>query len=110
MGARPSEALRRFLPRLEPLFLVHVAVILILCVLVLYPIGIILNQSIRDEDGALSFDSYVLAYTNLRNYQAILNTLIIASGTALFAIGVGTFLAWAVVRTDMPGRNRCSAS
>jgi iron(III) transport system permease protein len=93
------------MPRPEPLFLVHVAVILILCVLVLYPIGIILNQSIRDEDGALSWDSYALAYTNLRNYQAILNTLIIASGTALLAIGVGTFLAWAVVRTDMPGRN-----
>jgi len=92
-------------PRLEPLFLVHVAVILILCVLVLYPIGIILNQSIRNEDGALSIDSYLQAYSNLRNYQAILNTLIIASGSALFAIGVGTFLAWAVVRTDMPGRN-----
>jgi iron(III) transport system permease protein len=106
IGARSSEwSLRRFVPRPQPLFLVHVAVILVLCVLVLYPIGIILNQSIRNDDGALSWDSYVQAYTNLRNYQAILNTLIIAAGAALFAVGVGTFLAWAVVRTDMPGRN-----
>jgi iron(III) transport system permease protein len=106
MGARSSEwSLRGLVPRPQPLFLVHVAVILVLCVLVIYPIGIILNQSIRNDDGVLSWDAYVLAYSNLRNYQAILNTLIIAAGTALFAIGVGTFLAWAVVRTDMPGRN-----
>ena len=90
--------------RLEPLFLVHVAVILVLCVLVLYPIGIIVNQSIRNDDGGLSLDWYLQAYSNLRNYQAILNTLVIAAGSALFAIGVGTLLAWAVVRTDMPGR------
>jgi iron(III) transport system permease protein len=95
---------RRLLPPLEPLFVVHLAVILFLCVLVLYPIGIIVNQSIRNDDGGLSLDWYLLAYSNLRNYQAILNTLLIAAGSALFAIGVGTLLAWAVVRTDMPGR------
>ena len=65
---------------------------------------IIVNQSIRNDDGGLSLDWYWLAYSNLRNYQAILNTLLIAAGSALFAIGVGTLLAWAVVRTDMPGR------
>jgi iron(III) transport system permease protein len=95
---------RRLLPPLEPLFVVHLAVILFLCVLVLYPIDIIVNQSIRNDDGGLSLDWYLLAYSNLRNYQAILNTLLIAAGSALFAIGVGTLLAWAVVRTDMPGR------
>jgi iron(III) transport system permease protein len=95
---------RRLLPPLEPLFVVHLAVILVLCVLVLYPIAIIVNQSVRNDDGGLSLDWYLLAYSNLRNYQAILNTLLIAAGSALFAIAVGTLLAWAVVRTDMPGR------
>jgi iron(III) transport system permease protein len=105
IGARTSGwSLRRLLPPLEPLFAVHLAVILVLCVLVLYPIGIIVNQSIRNDDGGLSLDWYLLAYSNLRNYQAILNTLVIAAGSALFAIAVGTLLAWAVVRTDMPGR------
>ncbi len=105
VGARTSEwSLRRLLRPLQPLFVVHLAVILVLCVLVLYPIGIIVNQSIRNDDGGLSLDWYLLAYSNLRNYQAILNTLVIAAGSALFAIGVGTLLAWAVVRTDMPGR------
>jgi iron(III) transport system permease protein len=87
-----------------PLFAVHVAVILFLCVLIVYPALILLDQSVRAEDGSLSFVWYVTAYTNLRSYEAILNTLAIAAGTAAIAVVAGTFLAWAVVRTDMPGR------
>jgi iron(III) transport system permease protein len=86
------------------LFGAHIIVILFLCVLILYPTFILLHHSIRDEAGALSFANYFLAYTTLRNFQAILNTIIVAFGTALFSVIVGTFLAWAVVRTDMPGR------
>ena len=44
------------MPRLEPLFLVHIAVILMLCIFVLYPIAIIVNQSIRNDDGGLSLE------------------------------------------------------
>ncbi len=87
-----------------PLFAAHVAVILFLCVLIVYPALILLDQSVRTDDGALTADWYVLAYTNLRNYQAVLNTIIISAGTSVAAVVAGTFLAWAVVRTDMPGR------
>ncbi len=86
------------------LFAAYLIVIAFLCVLILYPALIVLNQSVRDDSGALSLTWYVQAYTSLRNYQAILNTIIIASSTAAIAIVVGTFLAWAVARTDMPGR------
>src|ERR1700690_2986641 len=87
-----------------PLFAVHVAVIAFLCVLIIYPALIVLDQSVRDRDGALSLTWYIAAYSNPRSYEAILNTLIIAAGTAAIAVVSGTFLAWAVVRTDMPGR------
>jgi iron(III) transport system permease protein len=86
------------------LFAAHVAVILFLCVLILYPTAILIDQSFRDDDGALTLANYVSTYTSLRNYQAILNTLLISCGTALVSVVVGSFLAWAVVRTDMPGR------
>src|SRR5262249_35001759 len=59
---------------------------------------------VRTDDGALTAGWYVQAYTSLRNYQAILNTVIIAAGTSALAVVAGTFLAWAVVRTGMPGR------
>ena len=87
-----------------PVFAVHVAVILFLCVLIVYPAAILIDQSVRAGDGSLSLTWYIAAYSNPRSYEAILNTLIIASGTAAIAVVAGTFLAWAVVRTDMPGR------
>lgn len=87
-----------------PLFAAHVAVILFLCVLIVYPAVILLDQSVRTDEGALSLAWYVQAYTSLRSYEAILNTLVISAGTSLAAVVAGTFLAWAVVRTDMPGR------
>jgi len=90
--------------RIDVLLLVHIATIVLLCVLILYPIAILINQSIRADDGALSFTWYFQAYTNLRNYQAILNTIIVAIGATTLAVIIGTALAWAVVRTDMPGR------
>jgi iron(III) transport system permease protein len=89
---------------LDPLLYVQLAVILLLGMMIVYPVAILLNESIRDESGALSLVWYVEAYTNPRNYWAILNTLIIATGVALVATVIGTFLAWAVVRTDVPGR------
>jgi iron(III) transport system permease protein len=89
---------------INPLIIVHVAVIAILCVLVLYPALIVVNQAIRDDQGALSFVWFIQAYTTPRNYAAILNTLIIAASTSLLAVGLGTTIAWAVSRTNMPGR------
>jgi iron(III) transport system permease protein len=100
---RPAARLRR--PGwATPVFAAHVAVILFLCVLIVYPALILLDQSVRTDDGALTAEWYVQGYTSLRNYQAILNTVMIAAGTSALAVIAGTFLAWAVVRTDMPGR------
>jgi iron(III) transport system permease protein len=59
---------------------------------------------LRDRSGNFSFLWYVQAYTSARNLAAIGNTIIVAAGSALIAAVMGTLLAWAVVRTDMPGR------
>ena len=104
MGRPSGRPLKARLSGQHLLFAAHIAVILFLCILILYPVLILIDQSFRDDDGALSVVNYVSTYTTLRNYQAILNTILIASGTALCSVVVGTFLAWSVVRTDMPGR------
>jgi iron(III) transport system permease protein len=83
---------------------VQALAILLLLVLIVYPAGILLNLSVRDGSGAFSLLWYIQAYTTARNYEAILNTLVIGGGAAVLASIAGTFLAWAVVRTDMPGR------
>ena len=101
---RLRSPLKRLLSGQHWLFAAHVAVILFLCILILYPVLILLDLSFRDDDGALVARQLRQHLHTLRNYQAILNTILIASGTALCSVMVGTFLAWAVVRTDMPGR------
>ncbi|HEY7384644.1 MAG TPA: iron ABC transporter permease [Beijerinckiaceae bacterium] len=88
----------------DPLLYVQAFAILLLLVLILYPAGILLNLSIRDGGGAFSLLWYIQAYSTPRNYEAILNTLVIGAGAAVLASLAGTFLAWAIVRTDMPGR------
>jgi iron(III) transport system permease protein len=88
----------------DPLLYVQIAVILLLCFLIVYPAAILLERSFRDDSGAFSWVWYVQAYTNERNLSAIVNTIIVAGGSAALAAISGTLLAWAVVRTDMPGR------
>lgn len=88
----------------DPLFYVQIFLILLLGVLILYPAGILINLALRDDSGGLTLKWFVDAYSNPRNLAAIVNTLIIAVGTAAASMVAGTFLAWAVVRTDMPGR------
>jgi iron(III) transport system permease protein len=88
----------------DPLFYLQIGVIGLLCLMILYPAAHIFAASVRDTDGSFSLRWFQQAYTNPRNYWAILNTIAIASGAALVATVAGTFLAWAVVRTDMPGR------
>lgn len=88
----------------NPLFYIQIFLILFLCVLILYPAGILLDLSLRDDAGGFTLRWFSEAYSNPRNLEAIINTLVIAVGTAIASMVAGTFLAWAVVRTDMPGR------
>src|ERR671919_659216 len=98
-----AERVRQWSVR-DPLLYVQIAVILLLCMLIVYPAAILLERSFRDDSGAWSWVWYLQAYTNERNLSAIVNTIIVAGGSAVLAAVSGTLLAWAVVRTDMPGR------
>ena len=88
----------------DPLLYLQIAVVLLLCVLIVYPAAILLERSFVADDGGFSWVWYLQAYTNERNLWAIINTIIVATGAAALAAVSGTLLAWAVVRTDMPGR------
>lgn len=88
----------------NPLLYVQILVLLFLCVLIIYPVFIIGRLSIVDDGGALTLDWFRDAYGNARNRTAIYNTIVMSLGTAAVAAVCGTFLGWAVARTDMPGR------
>ena len=88
----------------DPLLYLQLVVILLLGLMIVYPATILLLESFKGRDGAFTLDWYYQAYTSPRNYRALLNTLIIATGTMLTATSIGTALAWVVVRTNVPGR------
>jgi iron(III) transport system permease protein len=88
----------------NPLFYVQFIVILMLAVMVIYPAGILLNESVRGPGGEFTLRWFEQAYLSARNFRALTNTLIIATGAALVATIFGSALAWVVVRTNVPGR------
>src|SRR5262249_52290577 len=57
-----------------------------------------------DRTGELSLGNYVQLFTRPIYLQPILNSFLLATSVALLAVSVGTVLAWAVSRTDMPAR------
>ncbi len=84
----------------------HIALglaILLLLVLVVYPLGQLVWQSFRFDDR-LSLQSYIDAATTEGNADALLHSLEVSLAAMLGATILGTFLAWLVARTDLPGR------
>jgi iron(III) transport system permease protein len=89
--------------------LVPVLVIVgIVVYLVVVPIVMVLWGSFRDAPpglpGGYTLNNYLLAYTTHPLLTAGVNTIIMGSGSALLAFGIGAYLAWVTERTNTPGR------
>src|SRR5579864_6780047 len=87
--------------------------LLILCVavgawLVLVPVAALLATAFTEDTGfgfgAFTLDNFVEAYSSTRILRLFGNSLIYALGTAVVTFLIGGFVAWAVERTDAPGR------
>ncbi len=76
--------------------------------LVLVPVAALLVTAFTEDTGlgfgAFTLDNFVEAYSSTRILRLFANSLIYALGTALVTFVIGTFVAWAVERTDAPGR------
>lgn len=70
--------------------------------LVLYPLGILFDMSMRAKDGALTLSNYLSVLTEPGLAQALWNSLIISIVTTFFSIVIALPMAWAVSRTTMP--------
>lgn len=85
-----------------------IVIILVVAFLALYPVGWLVYGSFYSaqplEDGYLTTDNYVRAYSDSYLFDTIKNTLIFAFGQMVVSVGIGTALAWVVARTNTPGR------
>ena len=88
-------------------------ILLIVCVaigawLVLVPVAALLVTAFTEDTGmgfgAFTFDNFVEAYASTRILRLFANSVVYALGTAVVTFFIGGFVAWAVERTDAPGR------
>lgn len=75
----------------------------ILVVFVAFPVFLIFfNAFWNSETNTFNLIDVINVLKEPSTYQALLNSVIIASGTTLGCTIVGTFFAWLVTRTDLP--------
>ena len=75
--------------------------IAILVIFVAWPVLLILFNAFFVDGKFNSMDFYKVL-TEPETFQALINSLIIASMTTVGSTIVGTFFAWLVTRTDLP--------
>lgn len=76
------------------LFITIISVILVLFIFVVLPLYEVLKQSLKDTQGAFSVHAYVSAFSSSSNFEAIKNTLLLATVTGVLATIVGFIFAY----------------
>jgi iron(III) transport system permease protein len=105
-AAAPGRAgLRGRITRLEPVALLWLLLILALLFLVAFPLGKLMLVSFETRGtGEFTLSNYASAYGRQRYIDALLNSLKLGATAATFAVIMAVPMAWAVSRTDMPGK------
>jgi len=103
---REPDGLRARLRRLEPAVVVWLLLIGLLLFLVVGPLLMLVVESFQHEGGAgYTLENYFAAFTNKHHLEALENSLLLGAGVAALAAVFGVPVAWAVSRTDMPGKD-----
>lgn len=74
-----------------------------LAILVVLPLSSLLISSVRGEDG-WTLEHFTEALSGRLYLQALYNSLILGAWTGLFSVLIGLPMAWAVSRTNVPGK------
>ena len=89
--------------------LIAIASILLTIWLLLVPLGALLMTAFSEDTifgpGDFTLENFKEAYSSSRILLLIWNSFLFASGGAALTILMGGLVAWAVERTDMPGRD-----
>ena len=76
--------------------------------LVFVPLAALLLTAFSEDTiygpGDFTLQNFVDAYTRWHLLSLFWNSLVFAGGSSLLTIALGGFVAWAIERTDMPGR------
>lgn len=80
--------------------------LLFLFIFVLLPLILLVWRSFFDAAGALSLRNYIAVYSKSSNWNAVVMTIVVCGLTMLLSMFFATALAWLVVRSDLPHKNK----
>jgi iron(III) transport system permease protein len=103
-AALPRAAARGLAARFDPARLVWIGLVAALLFLVALPIIRLLIVSFETRTGGFTLANYAAAYGRARHVTALLNSLWLGVTVAASSVVLAVPLAWAVSRTDMPGK------
>jgi iron(III) transport system permease protein len=98
-----AAAPRAAFPRIRLEHAVMGAAIVALVVLIVLPLASLVAGSVTAE-GQLSAENFTRIAERRLYYQALINSLVLGAWTGLFSLLIGLPLAWAVTRTNTPGK------
>ncbi len=86
-------------------FTVTFGALILLALFLLYPLGLVLNASLRvDGTGALTLANYARIFASKYYVGSIANSMTAAALATVGATLIGTPLAFCLARVDLPGR------
>ena len=104
VGVRRATLVNR-LRHIEPVALVWLGLVLLLLFLVVAPLAKLLAVSFETQDtGDFTLANYATAYGRARYLDALRNSLVLGVSSATISMVLAVPMAWAVSRTDMPGK------
>jgi len=96
--------MRRYLRLPEPATVVWIILIAALLLLIAFPLTKLLLVSLYTRSGTFTFGNYIAAYGRARYVESLVNSLLLASETAAISVVFAAPMAWAISRTNMPGK------
>ena len=106
VGSSPVHRVWQHLRRADATILLLGVLVAVLLVLVANPVIRLLIESVqRPRTGVPTLHNFVVAYGDWRHIEALWNTLLFGIGVMVVTTACAVPLAWAVSRTDMPGKN-----
>jgi len=94
-------------PHSDTLFLICVTALVVY--LVLTPLGMLIWNSLKTTPpglpGELTFANFTKAYSDPTLYPLLVNSLLFATGSTIFAFLLAFMMAWLVERTNAPLRD-----
>lgn len=89
---------------------VMLVTIILVCIMIIYPIGILIYNSFTIAEWGkpviYTLKNYIKIFETSRYLMALKNTMIISFGTTAFAGILGLVLAWITARTNTPLRGK----